>query len=327
MWVVKVAPIAMAAARRDVNVQIVDLCTVTATELEALWQGEETLWRQRLCWDISEILATLRRMVARGNLPGKAARVGEQTVGYTYYGITGRLGCVANLVITPAWNQAEVGEPLLWAALEALHAQGVSRIESRCVASDRPWLVAACARWGLRTYWRDFLRLDLHHVRVAMRSREGVQVVPWHGAHLGEAAAVMQAAYAGTVDAELNTLYSTVEGCQLVLDTILNQGGCGRPVLEASAMLYDRGQSAGCVVITETAPRQGHLAQVVVQPASQHRGLGRLLLNYSLSQLVTRQFDTLSLIVSRDNHRALSLYQAMGWHAVLAFPVFVWEQK
>jgi Acetyltransferase (GNAT) domain len=136
----------MAIARRDFDVQIVDLCTVTATELEALWQGEETLWRQRLLWDISAVLATLRRMVARGNLPGKAVRVGEQTVGYTYYGITGRLGCIANLVITPAWNQPEVGEPLLRATLEALHARGVARIESRCVASDSPWLVAACER-------------------------------------------------------------------------------------------------------------------------------------------------------------------------------------
>jgi ribosomal protein S18 acetylase RimI-like enzyme len=317
----------MAIASRDFDVQIVDLCTVTATELEALWQGEEALWRQRLLWDISEVLETLRRMVARRGLPGKAVRVGEQTVGYTYYGITGRLGCVANLVITPAWNQAEVGEPLLRATLEALHARDVSRIESRCVASDSPWLVAACERWGLRTYWREFLRLDLSQICATTPSLEGIQVVPWHGAHLGEAAAVMQAAYAGTIDAELNTLYRTVEGCQLVLDTILNQGGCGRPVLEASAMLYDKGQSAGCVVITETAPRQGHLAQVVVQPASQRHGLGRLLLHYSMSQLATRQFDTLSLIVSRANHRALSLYQTMGWHAVLAFPVFVWEQK
>jgi ribosomal protein S18 acetylase RimI-like enzyme len=317
----------MATTRRDVDVQIVDLCTVTATELEALWQGEEALWRQRLLWDISEVLATLRRMVARRGLPGKAVRVGDQTVGYTYYGVTGRLGCIANFVITPAWNQAEVGEPLLRATLEALQARGVSRIESRCVASDRPWLVAACERWGLRTYWREFLRLDLHHVRTVTQSPEGVQVVPWYGAHLREAAAVMQAAYAGTIDAELNTLYRTVEGCQLVLDAILHQGGCGRPVLEASAMLDDRGQRAGCVVITETAPRQGHLAQVVVQPAAQRRGLGRLLLLYSMSQLATRQFDTLSLIVSRANHRALSLYQAMGWYAVLAFPVFVWEKS
>jgi ribosomal protein S18 acetylase RimI-like enzyme len=39
------------------------------------------------------------------------------------------------------------------------------------------------------------------------------------------------------------------------------------------------------------------------------------------------RFDTLSLIVSRANQPALRLYQAVGLQAVLAFPVFVWEQS
>jgi ribosomal protein S18 acetylase RimI-like enzyme len=47
--------------------------------------------------------------------------------------------------------------------------------------------------------------------------------------------------------------------------------------------------------------------------------------NHSLSQLAALQFDTLSLIVSRDNTRAFRLYQSMGFQSVLAFPVFVWE--
>lgn len=317
----------MGTARRGSDLQIVDLCTVTPTELEALWQCEETFWRQRLLWDISEVLATLRRFVARKGLPGKAVRVDGETVAYASYGSTGSLGFLANLVLMPAWNQAGVGEALLQATLEALHARGVPRIESRCVVSDSPWLVPACERWGLRTYWREFLRLDLRHMRVATQSREDVHVLPWRSMYIGEAAAIMQAAYEGTTDAEINALYRTREGCQLVLDTILNQGGCGKPVTEASAVVQDRGQSLGCLVIAETAPRQGHLAQVVVRPAYQRRGLGRLLLSHSVSQLATQHFDTLSLIVSRANHRALSLYQAMGWHTVLAFPVFVWEQK
>jgi ribosomal protein S18 acetylase RimI-like enzyme len=303
------------------------LCTVTPTELETLWQHEETFWHQRLLWDISEVLATLRRLVMHKRLPGKAVQVRGETVGYAYYGITGSLGCLGNFVLLPAWNHSVVGEALLQATLEALHARGVSRIESRCMVSNSPWLIPACERWGLRTYWREFLCLDLRYVRVVPQLREGVEVLPWRGTYLGEAAAIMQAAYAGTTDAEMNALYRTQEGCRLVLDTILNQGSCGKPVIEASAMVQDRGQILGCMVITETARRQGHLAQVMVRPAYQRCGLGRLLLSHGVSQLTAQHFDTLSLIVSRANHRALSLYQAMGWHAVLAFPVFDWEQK
>jgi len=50
-------------------------------------------------------------------------------------------------------------------------------------------------------------------------------------------------------------------------------------------------------------------------------------LSSSVSRLVALHFDTLSLIVSRSNPRALTLYQAMGFQSVLPFPVFAWEQS
>jgi GNAT superfamily N-acetyltransferase len=118
-----------------------------------------------------------------------------------------------------------------------------------------------------------------------------------------------------------------VEGCHLVLDQLLNQGGCGRPVTAASALVRHRGQGIGCIVITETAPHQGHLVQVAVLPAYQRHGVGRWLLRYSMSQLAALHCETLSLLVSRANHRALAVYHAMGFHAVLSYPVFVWEQS
>jgi hypothetical protein len=44
-----------------------------------------------------------------------------------------------------------------------------------------------------------------------------------------------------------------------------------------------------------------------------------------MSQLAALHYETLSLIVSRANARALTMYQAAGLQPVLAFPVFVWE--
>src|SRR5205823_2292310 len=87
-----------------------------------------------------------------------------------------------------------------------------------------------------------------------------------------------------------------------------------------------RGQTIGFVLVTEIAPRQGHLVQVAVLPTYQRQGVGRLLVRHSLARLAMLHFDTLSLIVSRANQRALRLYQALGLQAVLTFPVFVWEQ-
>ena len=135
----------------------------------------------------------------------------------------------------------------------------------------------------------------------------------------------MQAAYAESTDAAINALYRTVEGCHLVLDNLLNQGGCGRLVPGASALARHRGQGIGFIVVTEIAPQQSHLVQVVVLPAYQRHGVGQWLIHYSMSQLAALHYETLSLSVSRANSRAFTMYQAMGLHSVLAFPVFVWE--
>jgi ribosomal protein S18 acetylase RimI-like enzyme len=306
--------------------QVVDLCTVTPAELEGLWRHEAQWWREHLFWDISHPLEVLRRVIGRRGVPGKAVRVGTQTVGYTYYVISGSLGILSGLVVAPAWNSAEVGEGLLQATVDAIRQRGVQRIESPCMSMASPWLVPVCERAGLRTAWRAFLRVDLAGANAPVPSPALVELEPWQERHIHEAAAIMQAAYRTTVDVQLNMLYRTVEGCSSVLDNLQQQGGCGPLVAEASVFARARGQGIGFVVVTEIAPRQGHLAQVAVLPAYQRQGVGRLLVHHCLTQLAARHFDTLSLIVSRENQHAFRLYQAMGLQEILAFPVFVWEQ-
>jgi ribosomal protein S18 acetylase RimI-like enzyme len=153
-----------------------------------------------------------------------------------------------------------------------------------------------------------------------------VSLEPWRETDLPDAASVLQAAYHGSVEAEIHQRYRSADGCRAVLENLVSQGSCGPLVAEASAMARHRGRGIGCIVITEVSPRQGHLAQVVVLPEYQRRGIGRLLLDYSVSQLAARRFDTLCLLVSRANERALRFYRAMSFQAVLAFPAFTWER-
>jgi ribosomal protein S18 acetylase RimI-like enzyme len=307
--------------------QVVDLGTVIPTELEGLWRCEEQWWREQLLWDISAPLAALRRVIERRGVPGQVVRVGTQTVVYAYYVISGDLGILSGLMVVPEWDTMEVGWSLLQATMDAIRRQGVRRIESPGISMASPWLVPVCERAGFQTSWRAFLRVDLHRLTQAPTPNPPlVQLEPWQGTLLHEAAAIMQEAYWATVDVELNMLYRTAEGCGLILDNLLQQGGCGPLVAEASAFARHRGQGIGFVVVTEIAPQQGHLAQVAVLPAYQRQGVGRLLVDYCLSRLTARRFDTLSLIVSRANQRAFRMYRAMGLQEILAFPVFVWEQ-
>jgi ribosomal protein S18 acetylase RimI-like enzyme len=312
--------------KAHLSVEVVDLRMVTPAELEDLWQHEVRVWRDHLLWDVSAAFAALRRIVERGGLPGKAVRVDGQTVGYAYYGVVGRLGVISGLVVSPEWSSTDVGEMLLKRAVDEVRDKGVSRIESQFLSIDCPWLAPAFERQGFRTYWREVLRLDLRRPRRAVSPLAKVDLEPWQESQFRDAIPIMQAAYHGGVEAEIHARYRTVDGCQMVLDDILNQGSCGTLVAEASALARYRGQGIGFVAVTEAAPRQGHLAQVAVLPEYQRRGIGQLLLEFCVSRLAELQFDTLSLLVSRSNDRALSIYQAIGFQSVLAFPAFIWER-
>jgi GNAT superfamily N-acetyltransferase len=309
----------------DSRPQIVDLRTVKPAELKDCWECEVRLWRERLLWDRSDLWVALQHVLERGAMPGKAVRVGARTVGYAFYVIRGRLGVIVALNVGPDWRDTDVGATLLQALLADIRRQGVQRIESQFVAVDWPWLIPAFERVGFRTYWREVLRLELCRAVEPATPLTMLQPEPWQATDLHEAALIMQAAHDGGLDAEMNALYRTSEGCHEVLDSIVSQGGSGLFVVEASAMVRHRGRGIGFVVITETARRQAHLVQVAVLPAYQRQGVGRLLLHYSMSRLVALHFDRLSLIVSRANHGALKMYHAMGFASVLSFPVFTWE--
>jgi GNAT superfamily N-acetyltransferase len=304
---------------------VVDLSAVRPAELEGLWQREAQLWRERLLWDVSDRLAALRLVVERGDLSGKAVRVGGRIVGYAYYVLDAHLGVIADLVASPESSTAATAI-LMQETVDEIRRTGVSRIESSFVAIDGPSLTPLFEREGFCTYWREFMRCELRGKQQPVSPPALVQLEPLRGTDLREAAAIMLAAYNGGVDAEMGQQYRTDEGCELILQNLLHQGDAGIPILEASAIARHRGRGIGFIILTEIAARQGHLPQVAVLPEFQRQGLGRLLVSVGLSRLTELGFETLSLIVSRLNQPALRMYQLMGFQPVLSFPVFTWER-
>jgi ribosomal protein S18 acetylase RimI-like enzyme len=312
------------------SAHVVDLSTLRPDELEGLWQREAQSWQERLLWDISDPLYRLQRMVERGSITGKILRDGTGATGYSCYIVAGNLGIICRLVISPECD-AGGAEMLVRETVSAIRRAGASRIESPFISIDGRRLPQLFEQQGFHTYQREFLRRQLHapgdrdRNEQAVNSSAKVHLEPWRGTNLRGAASVMRAAYEGGVDAEINQQYRSDDGCELVLDDILNQGGCGNSVVEASAVARVRGSTIGFIVVTETAHRQAHLAQIAVLPQYQHQGLGRMLLKHGLSKLSDRAFDTISLIVSRQNRRALNTYELIGFEPVLSFPVFTWQ--
>jgi ribosomal protein S18 acetylase RimI-like enzyme len=309
------------------RLQVVDLYTVAPDELEALWCHEIDLWRRRLLLDVSATIAVLRRLVARQRLQGKALRLDGRLVGYTSYIIAGHLAVILGMAVASDVDHASAGAMLLQHAIDEIRGHGVQRIESQLLADHPTKLSAVFRRAGFRTYWHDCLRLDVLQSSPASPALSWAALDLWQPAAVEQSAELLYKAYTGKIEAEIHARYRSLEGCRQVLDAILVQGSCGPLVAEASGIVRHRGQLIGLIVITEGLERQAHLPQVAIDPAYQGRGLGRMLLDHSVSRLSARHFDTLSLIVSYDNAHATKLYYAKGFQAVFSFPIFAREQK
>lgn len=319
-----------AAESPATDLRVVDLESIRASDLEGLFRQELAQWRECLFWDVTGAIAALRRAMERAGVQGKAIRSGGSTAGYGYFLVEANRGVVTGLAVAPEWRESDAGPLLVRALLADLEHRGVSRIESQFVSFDAPWLLPAFQEEGFRTYWREFRRLSLMVVSSsasgssASAATDAISLVSWKPWNLTEAAELMQKAHVNGVDATMNELYQTSEGCRALLTNVLRHGGCGSAVPDASVIARDRssGRAAGFAVVTETSPRHAHLAQLAVSPRFQRQGVSRRLLTHVHQRLLHLGFHTLSLMVSGGNDRALRLYRSLGFEPVVRFPVF-----
>lgn len=308
--------------------QIVDLSQVASDRLKPLWEQERSLWRVELGWDVTPALDAVRSAAARGGLPGKVVLTAGKVAGYGYYLVEGRRIVIGGLVVSHGADPLATGPPLVRALSRAAKTDfDVDRVETQFVDFGASWLEPAFRREGFRPYRRVFLRRHIVYAPSRPMGSSDMSVEVWRPSHLLESAGLMHRAHAGRVDAEMNELYRSREGCRLLLENILHQNGCGRPLDEAS-FLVRKGSAApaGFVLVTEISSGQAHVAQIAVAPEDEGKGLGRLLLSRSFLELAERGYRTVSLMVSEENRRALQLYESFGFRALLRFPVFSWDR-
>lgn len=304
--------------------RVVDLCHVRPAELSILWEREVRAWSDTLDWDVSSAMGALKRAVARGGVNGRAVRCDGRIIAYAYYSVEGDRGVLSGFVVAPSTRAAEAGSLLLNASVEALERRRVRRIESQFLCFDAPWLTARFEALGFASYRRDFLRAKVTpRVPSPSASRE-VVILPWSAWNLSEMASLMMSSHQGGIDAQMNELYRSHEGCRVLLNNIIRQRGCGNSIAEASAIARTRETdgAAGFAIVTQIAPGHGHLAQVAVAPEFQGRGIGRRLIGHAFDQLSDLGLDNVSLMVSVGNDRAHRLYRSMGFDPVHRFPVF-----
>jgi len=275
-----------------------------AALIASLLEAEAAVWQRELAWDVTGAWRVIEPARAAGHLPGFIARDGRSVAGWTSFllhqdclqvmALLGRDGQVIRQLI-----EAILGSP------EAARASSVIF----CIRGASPVLGDALVEHGLRVEPYRYLAAPLgsqSDIPSGFRS--------WN--HDEESMAALCArGYADSIDVRAFAPGGTAAEWREYVSGLLSGPGCGvfqaawSPVAPGSP----DGTLAGAAVVTQIAPEVAHLAQMVIDPDREGRGLGRRIVEAAMRAAASGGCRMMTLLVARSNARASRLYERLGF--------------
>jgi ribosomal protein S18 acetylase RimI-like enzyme len=312
------------------QVEIRDLRHYSAQQLRPMLLEEAALWEERLRWEYRDSIELLLQYLDSRVLPGFAAVLHGQVIGYTFCVFEGSKAVIGDVYVArdvdPEWHLADV---LLSNLIEVASASpNVDRIESQMLLYEAGELVEPFLRAGFTNFPRLYQERNLRGPSGLAPKRalpSTLEVHPWTPAAYQPAAELIQAAYAGHLDAQINDQYRTLHGSLRFLHNIIRFPGCGVFDPAASWLLRDRRSQAlvGVALCSRIGSELAHITQLCVAPEYRGKGLGRTLLDHCMNRLEALHYGAITLTVSEQNEPALRLYLDAGFRTRHRFDAMV----
>lgn len=315
------------------QLEVLDLRHFSAPALRPLLEEEAAKWGRRLTWDYSRSIELLLEYVNSRSLTGYVALRRGKVAGYTFGVCEAAKAVMGDLYAFGEGEQLEnpVCERLLQHLIETLQATpGVARIESQLLLFPDGALRDGFLGQGFRSYPRCFMVRDLEAgpVRLPGRLPAAYRIERWQPEAYLPAAALIQEAYVGHTDSEINDQYRTLTGAQRFLHNIVHFPGCGVFDAPNSWVLRDAetGEMEGIVLCSRVRGDAAHITQLCVRGQLRGQGLGAALLEHCLAELARHGLRTVSLTVTEGNRQAMALYTRESFRVLHRFEAWVWEK-
>ena len=284
-----------------------------ASIVEPLLERERKAWLDRLGWDVRAAWKGVEPARRAGNLPGLVAKdAGGAIVGWTSFLLhRGHVQVLAFVASSSAATNTLID------AILASEENAAADTVLFCVRSASDALPAALASRGFRVEPYRYLAADL---TTPAAGRNGVR--PW-----SDDADRLARLFARAYDSESTTRAFAPRGTAdewiEYVGSLLTTTGCGRfvPALSFVAPAADASELDGAVVVTDLSARTAHVAQIAVDPVARGRGLGRRLLDRSMSAAASSGYARMTLLVAASNGAALALYERAGFRDQSSFVV------
>jgi ribosomal protein S18 acetylase RimI-like enzyme len=312
-------------------IRLLDLRQVSARQMEPLFAEEQAHWLEHLLWDYRPSIQLISKFIDLQSLAGYAAFAGSEPAGYGFYVMEEAKGLIGGLFVSPRFSATDTAARILRQVLETLRqVQGVERIEAQLMPFGAP-LDGVLTAAGFSLHQRNFMLLPMEQSRLEpLPLRDGLRLEPWDDRWFEPCARLIQRAYAGHIDADINDQYRTEAGAMRFLKNIVILPGCGQFQQQASYVVRQTAASeelAGVVLASCVSHGVGHTTQICVLPEFRKLALGRRLMAASIQALRAARYHALTLTVTARNERAVRLYERIGFHTVKTFRAAVWQAR
>ncbi len=293
--------------------------------MAALMESEERAWLSELDWDYSPIRRILTRFMDQRLLPGYVAMRARQAVGYTYFLIHQHKGVVGNVFVAGTGDN-EAADRLIAVAAQGLRdSRAIRRIESQILPLNGLDLTPLFESHGFESYARFYMELDIAGFRPREMGESSLRIVPWASRHLAACAGVAFRCYQGELDAVISEDYTSRQGCEHYLRSLVENPGCGIFLPADSLVALDEaGAPCGFILTSAISSSAAMIPQISIDPGFQSRGLGALLIEKTIARLRAAGLSSVRLTVTEQNRRALEWYRRLGFREHTRFGAYVW---
>lgn len=320
--------------------EVVDLRQFDSGTLEKLLDAEAQAWNLDLHWDYASSRSLIANCLDEKRLAGYVIQDRAGLSAYSFFFYEEGKGLVGNLFVDGPQERVERARLLLGHVLETLLATpGITRIETQLPHFGYAALEPLFRAHEFEGFHRRFMLLPLSRSRwspygpgpceTSHPALRNYRIVPWERRHDGGVAQVIHSAYRDHIDSEINDQYASPAGAAHLVESILQQRGCGEMLPQASrvAIHLQSGKIAAALAVTAVRSRTAHIPQIAVAPEFQNQRIGSALLEIAFQDLIQNRFEEVSLTVTDRNAGAVRLYENLDFHTFRTFGAFTWGKR
>jgi carbon storage regulator len=292
------------------GVVCIDWRTADVETVAPLYVEERRRWLDSLGWETASSWQRVEAGRRSGVVDGRVAIDGGGTlVGWTFYLLhEGVLQVGAFVAASDLARDALLDH--VFASAAAASARAITLFAYPTASG----LARALTARGLAVEGYDYLLKQLTRLPAPAGSYR-----PWRKEDTAATAALFAKAYPGADVVRPFASNGTPAEWEEYVTQLVEKSGCGVYMPESSFVATENGRLAGAVLSTRLADKTAHIAQIVVAPEFERRGIGRLLLNAAEASAAASFCDRMSLLVGASNTKARHLYDAAGFFATGGF--------